>query len=263
MLRLSIHAVALDTASRFNLLAWLDIGYDKLEPIADYKTMLYQAGVGAMLPAPIYNYPRWSASLWNLTARALALGLREDPENITEEVPPFVATDKRFAFADQMCALIEHLPTAGNRHRRTLSSAEIKQVGRKRGHYVATFDEHTMKLRVTAPFMFRPAHLQAAELVLHACLIHLNGKPEMPPRPALCVPPPLKLNGQRFVQIHQLVEPARTGFVTWLYHNDAAPLEHKTAPLGVAPESLYVRFLKEAQDAARQLRPVRAFQQGL
>jgi hypothetical protein len=246
MLRINIHAGALETASRFNLLAWLDVGYEKLEPIADYKTMLFQAGIGAMLPAPIYNYPRWSASLWDLTARALALGLREVPENITEELPSFVYSDKRFAFADQMCASIEHLPTAGNRHRRTLSSLQIKQVGRRRGHYVAAFDEHTMKRHLTSPFIFRPARLQAAELVLYACLIHLNGKPELPPRPALCVPPPFEVDGQRFVQIHQLTEPARTGFVTWLYHNDTAPLEHKAAPSGIAPERMYVRFLKEA-----------------
>ena len=246
MLRINIHAGALDTASRFNLLAWLDIGYEKLEPVADYKTMLFQAGVGAMLPAPIYAYPRWSASLWDLTARALALGLREVPENVTEELPSFVNTKKRFAFADQMCASIEHIPTAGSRHRRTLSSVQIKQVGRKRGHYVAAFEEHTMKRNVTSPFMFRPARLQPAELVLYACLMHLNGKPEMPPRPALCVPPTLEVDGHCFVQIHQLVEPARTGFLTWLYHNDAAPLEHNAASSGIAPESMYARFLKEA-----------------
>ena len=36
-----------DKASRFNLLAWLDIGYEKPAPEADYATLLFQSGSGA------------------------------------------------------------------------------------------------------------------------------------------------------------------------------------------------------------------------
>lgn len=36
--------------SRFNRTDWLDIGYEELAPIADYKVALFQAGEGARPP---------------------------------------------------------------------------------------------------------------------------------------------------------------------------------------------------------------------
>lgn len=245
MLKVSIHAGALDTASRFNCLAWLDIGYEKLAPIADYKTVLCQNGVGATMPTPIYGYPRWSATLWDLVARALALGLRTDLDCLTEEVPQLTHSKKYIAFASRICAVIEHAPLAGQA-RKTLASVEIAQVGRSRGTYTACFDEHAIARCVTAPFTFHTDFLRPAELLLHACLARLTGQPELPPRPQLCVPLAMEEGGQRYVPIHRLVEPARTGFVSWLYHNDMPPLEHKNAHQGIAPEKLYVKFLSEA-----------------
>lgn len=245
MLRVSVHAGPLAATSRYNCLAWVDIGYEKLKAIADYKTVLFQRGVGATMPAPIYGYPRWSATLWDLTARAIALGLRTEPECLTEEVPQVSRTKKRCAFASQVCAVIEHVPASGLR-RRTLATADIEQVGRSRGTYVARFEEHTMAKHVTEPFDFRPDHLSAAELLLHACLVRLTGKSEMPPRPGVRVPPKIELAGLVHVPIHRLVEPAKTGFVSWLHFNGAPPLEYAGAPLGIAPETLYKRFLDEA-----------------
>ncbi len=246
MLKVSIHAGALATATRFNLLAWLDIGYEKLAPVATYKTILFQNGVGATPPTAIYDYPRWSASLWDLVARAIALGLRSDVDCLTEEVPTVTISRKRGAFARQVSALIEHVPTTGSERRRTLGSVDIVQAGRTRGTYIARFEEHTMGRHVTEPFAFRPDYLRPAELLLHACLIRLAGKPELPVRPSLCVPTPVEVDGRRYVPIHRLVEPARTGFVTWLHHSGKPPAEHQGAPQGIAPESLYLKFLSEA-----------------
>lgn len=242
MLRISIHAGARDNASPFNLLAWLDIGYDKLGPLANYKTVLYQSGRGVTLPAPIDQYPRWSASLWDLTARALAIGLREAPENLTEEVP-VVVTGKRIAFAAQLCALIEHVPGADQQHRRTLATMALSQVGKKRGTYTAVFDEHTMPVRTTDPFIFHPAFLRPAELVLHACLMLLSGKAELPTRPSLCFPDLIEAAGEKYVPIHRLVEPAKTGFVRWLTYNDVSVTQHPNAPLGMALAGMYIQFL--------------------
>lgn len=45
MLKVSVHAGPLASASRFNLVAWVDIGYERLEPVADYKTVLYQGAI--------------------------------------------------------------------------------------------------------------------------------------------------------------------------------------------------------------------------
>ena len=245
MLHVSIHAGPIDAVSRYNRLAWLDIGYEKLAAVADYKTVLFQSGIGATMPAPLYGYPRWSATLWDLTARAIALGLRPDLDCLTEEVPPILRTKKRFAFANQVCAIIEHAPASGQ-YRKTLAMADITQAGRTRGTYIARFEEHTMARHVSEPFEYRPDYLSAAELLLHACLVRLTGKSELPPRPDLCVPPDLEVNGKAYVAIHRLVEPAKTGFTSWLHYNGAPPLNHAGAPLGIAAESLYTRFLKEA-----------------
>jgi hypothetical protein len=85
-----------------------------------------------------------------------------------------------------------------------------------------------MARHVTEPFVFRPNYLRPAELLLHACLMQLHGRAEMPDRPALCVPDPIEKNGQRFVRIHRLVEPARTSFVSWLLRRGAALLNIPT-----------------------------------
>lgn len=245
MLHVSVHSGALTAASRFNTLAWLDIGYERLEPIADYKVVLFQSGIGATLPVTLPNYPRWSASLWDLTARALALCLSAASGEASEAIQPVPCTRKRFAFASRISAEIAHTPSGSGRHRRTLGTVEIAQA-KQRGVYVARFDEHTQPRHTTAPFRFAADYLHPAELLLHACAVRLTGQAELPPRPALCVPPPVEINGVRFVPLHLLVEPARTGFAQWLARNSEPPLEHEKAPLGIAPETLYAQFLRDA-----------------
>jgi hypothetical protein len=129
MIRVNIHAGPINKANRYNMVALLDIAYERLEPIAHYKTVLFEAGIGATLPVQLEGYPRWSASLWDLTARALALGLSPDPDNPTEAVPEVTeGAPRRFGFAREICAQIDHLPSAGVR-RRNLGSVEITQAG--------------------------------------------------------------------------------------------------------------------------------------
>jgi hypothetical protein len=248
MLRVNIHAGPLSKATRFNLISWIDIAYERLEPIANYKTVLFETGHGATLPEPLDGYPRWSASLWDLTARALTLGLNQglSADQPREAVPVVETREKGFAFASQICAMIEHPPAAGSNSRDMLGSVEVKQSGRNRGTYVARFREHTMPDQTTAPFQFMPSYLRPAELLLHACLMRLTGTREMPPRPALCVPEAVEKDGLRYVPIHMLVEPARTGFLNWLTRNSEPPVEHESAPAGLAPETLYGKFLREA-----------------
>jgi len=245
MLKVSIHAGPIDSATRFNLLGWVDIGYEKLAPVADYKTYLFQTGVGATIPALIYSYPRWSASLWDLAARAIALSLRTEVECLNEEVPPVRREGKAFAFANQLSAVIEHV-SSNSQRRKTLASVDIEQTGRIRGRYIARFTEHTMGLHVTEPFEFRPSFLQPEELLLHACLMRLTSKQELPPRPALCLPDAVEKDGYRYVPIHRLVEPARTGFLQWLNAKRVPPVAHADAKLGLGLEVLYLKFLTEA-----------------
>jgi hypothetical protein len=58
------------------------------------------------------------------------------------------------------------------------------------------------------------------------------------------VPEPIEKDGLRYVQIHDLVEPARTGFTEWLHRFSEPPKEHEGAL--IAPEVMYGQFLKEA-----------------
>lgn len=246
MLRVNIHAGAAKDASRYNLIAWLDIGYDNLAPVATYKAVLYQNGQGAGIPVTVEKYPRWSASLWDLVSRSIVLCLREGNEDLVEKLPATVETTKRFAFAEQICALIYHAPGADNPYRRLLGSVSVSQVKRKRGTYVAEILEHAMPRSTTAPFVFQPEVLRPAELILRACAVHLSGKAELPPRPELCFPIGFDKTGSLQVPVHQLVEPARTGLVNWLTLQGASVQAHPTAPQGVVPAQVYQQFLSVA-----------------
>ena len=242
MLSISVHASSPEKADRFNRLARLDIVYERLSPVADYKVSLIERNQDVRPPRTLPQYPRWSASLWDLTARAVALSLPDEPPAV-EQVPEFEPGGKRCAFIREMCAILDH---SANDTRNTLGTAHIYQAGRQRGIYLATFDEHTLKAHRTEPFLFAPAFFRPAELLMHACLQRLSGASKLPARPGLCAPPPVVIDGKPYVQIHQLVEPARTGFRTWLSWFSEPAFEYPGAPLGIAPETLYTKFLCSA-----------------
>jgi hypothetical protein len=240
MLRVSLHLGALDDASRFSRVALLDIGYAKLAALASYHCVLSERGLADSPVRIISQYPRWSSTLWDLVARAMALCLQEEP---VEQIPA-VQPGKHVAYASQVSALIEHLPGGQSAGRRTLATANIKREGR-RGQYVARFEEHTMK-PVAVRFAFTPAYLRLPELLLHASAHRVFGEARLGPRPALCIPDAVLSHGTACVPIHRLVEPARTGFLRWLETDSDGILEHPGAPMGVAPASLYSTFLQEA-----------------
>lgn len=247
MLHVSIHAGPLSGISHFNQVAWLNIGYNRLAPVADYKILGFAKGDGAGEPVTLSAYPRWSASLWDLTARAIALLLlpRNFPAVLT--VPAFEPGEKRAAFATAMSALIQHRPSGTNARQPILATVDIVQEGRNRGLYRASFVEDLSGVHRTEPFLFRPKFLDPTELLLHAALVHLTGQHEqMPPAPRLSVPEELDVGGERYLPIHRLVEPARTGFKRWMSHRSVAPVAHPEAPQGLAPAALYMRFLHEA-----------------
>lgn len=247
MLKVSIHAGPLSQASRFNRLARLDIGYERLAPIADYKLVLFTTGEGARPPATLRNYPRWSASLWDLAARAIVLCLPREGGAPDEELPPHEPAASRFAFASTVCAVIEHLPGDSELRRRTLATLEIVQHGRSRGTYLARLTEDAFGPSETAPFVFRPRRLLAAELVARAAAVRLAGSAyALPERPALALPDTVVEDGVELLPIGRLVEPARTGFVRWLAVHSEPPLFTEDAPSGLAPPAMYKQFLEEA-----------------
>lgn len=248
MLRLTLHGGTPATLSRYNALAWLDIGYEKLAPVADYKAVLFEHGRGATMPFELKGYPRWSASLWDLVARALALGMTSANEGgkAAETLAEPEWTRKSSAYATAVYAELSHFPAGKEQYRRVLGTAHLTQVGRKRGTYVARFEEHTRPTVTTPSFEFKADRLRYPHLLYRACAIALTGTQELPPRPGLCVPDAIEVSGVRFVPIHMLVEPARTGFQHWLSWYSELPLQHPGARLGIAPETLYAKFLQEA-----------------
>jgi hypothetical protein len=246
MLHVSTHAGPLNEISRFNRLDWIDIGYEKLEAMADYKVVLFRIGEGARPAVWLKEYPRWSASLWDLVARSVALGSSEDPAAPLEHLPPHEEVAKRFAFADCMSAVIKHRAPTGTADRR-LGSMEIRNVKGSRGVYEAQLEEDLRPNVLVSRFVFRPKFLYPSELIARAAVAALTGSIEaMPPRPKQYLPIAYEVDGRPHVLIHRIEEPGRTGFLRWLTRNRHPVLTVPDARDGAAPEASYFRFLKEA-----------------
>ena len=249
MLRLSIHAGPLNKISRFNRLDWVDIGYQSLAATADYKVVLFKIGQDAMAPVFLNGYPRWSASLWDLAARAIARSLfpaAQDAQTLQEQVPPAVHVKKKFAFAETLSAVIQHMPNAGAAVHR-LGSMQIDEHKSLRCHYRAHIEEDLRPDRKTDEFRFAPGYLQPAELVLRAALFSLTDSIDvMPPRPLLATPKGRMIDGKESLLIHQLREPARTGLVRWLYRKHTPPVPKPNAPEGIVDYATFDEFLKRA-----------------
>lgn len=284
MLRVSVHAGLPSQASRYNRLGWLDVGYEDLKPVANYKVFLFEAGVGARETVYLENYPRWSSSLWDLVARAMALAYwragpaldlptGEPPQAVGPDGEPIAIDDvtpspaprqpihsnasavevlpaedigERCAFASRMCALIAHQPSSGVGGRR-LGTLIIAHDKRCRGRYVASIEEDLRPRQNVSPFVFGPRTLRPAELVLRATL-HALGEDvnALPPLPPLVIPKPQLIGSVPYVPLHRLEEPARTGFTRWLHKKGIRPKPEEGASLGRVRMELFNEFLRKA-----------------
>lgn len=282
MLRVSVHSGLPSEASRFNRTDWIDIGYQTLDANAEYKIVLIENGKGAREPVYLKSYPRWSSSLWDLAARALALSLwtaqpvrtgrvgiepsatdaagqpiqvddvtperrgRQQPARFEAwDVTAPIAEDvgSRCAFAARTTALITHYPSTGTGGRR-LGTLLIAHDPKARGMYGASVAEDPLARRIIPRFMFAPRYLRPAELVLRACLHILTGHiNRMPDCPTVHLPKTDIIGGVTYVPIHRLNEPARTGFMRWLHATRQLPEPARGASLGRVPAKLYVEFL--------------------
>jgi hypothetical protein len=249
MLRVSIHAGPLAKISRSNRLDWLDIGYQRLAPAADYKIVLFKIGEGALPPVGLPSYPRWSASLWDLVARSIARSLfpvTAPAPALQEAVPAAVHVQKKRAFAEVISAVIQHMPNAGPAVHR-LGSLQIDEHKTSRCRYRAHIEEDLRPDRKTGEFYFAPAFLQPSELVLRATLFWLSGSIDvMPPRPLLQAPKGKMIDGKECLLIHQLKDPAKTGLVRWLHHQRRPPIPNAAAPEGIVEYATFHEFLEKA-----------------
>lgn len=231
MLKVLIHSGTIATRCAANELAVLDIAYANRDALADYFVALSLRGEGEVEPDKVTNYPRWSASLWDLTARALTRVLYRN-----DLAPSSGTPDRRCAYATRICAVVERV-TLGERGVE-LATVEIAQTGTQRGVYTAQFEEDILGKR-TANFSYGLKSLNPADLLLRAICWSLYGTDVLGPRPVLPLPPSMRIDGVDRFHIDALAEPARTGFLRHMGAN--FPQTNPPDPLPKAED--YVLFL--------------------
>lgn len=208
MLKVTIHSLSLADRCKANELGVLDIGYATKSPRANYVVALSLRRTGELEPASVIKYPRWSASLWDLVARALAQALYRD-----DQIPPSAKVDRRCAYATRICASIERL-TAEDQGVE-LGTVEILQQGKRRGAYTATFTEDILGKK-TAEFEYGCKALNPAELLLRAICWAYFESDTLGPKPGLILPVTMTVDGIDRFHPAALAEPAFTGFQRYL-----------------------------------------------
>lgn len=215
-------------------LAVLDVAYAKKGHLSNYLVAMSLRGVGEVAPDFVVNYPRWSASLWDLTARALTRILYR-----ADQAPGLAEPDRRCAYATQVCAIIEKATLTERGVE--LGTVEIAQKSGLRGHYTASFTEDIMGAR-EAHFQYGLKSLNPADLLLRAICWALYDQDTLGPRPKLMIPPTLQLDGADHFHLESLAEPAKTGFLR--YMGDRSSADKVMSPMPAAKD--YVRFLMES-----------------
>ena len=231
MLRLFLHSGHLNTMNPGNLMATLDIAYSKQEAWADYTVALALKGTGSAQSDAITGYPRWAGSMWDLVARALTRILYR-----ADQAPASPTPDRRCAYATRLCGVIEK--STGDERGIQLATVEISQVGNQRGVYTAIFKEDIMGDRA-ASFTYGLKSLLPADLLLRAICWAYFDKDVLGDRPALILPPSVKMNGVDLFDANALPEPARTGFDRHRGRN----FPTAEAPTQTAKAEDYVSFL--------------------
>ena len=207
MIRVHLHTGPSNKRAPANRLATVDIAYARQSAFSDYLVAATIEGEGEVEPGKVLNYPRWSGSLWDLSARAITQILYR-----ADQAPASGPPDRRCAYATHLSAHLE-LATL-NRQGVELGKAEIVQDSGKRGVYIAAFDEDILGKR-TAQFAYGKKSLQPLDLLLRAICFAYFGQDTLAPRPKLSMPTTMVLEGQTVFDVAALAEPARTGFLRY------------------------------------------------
>lgn len=232
MLRLHLHAGSLEGCTSANRLAFLDIGYEKLEPMANYRALLFINGLGELPVCQLENYPRWSGSLWDLVARCLVRALYGK-----EQIPALPQLEKGKAYATAIAVRLE-IARRNGASGIELGRGQLEVIPRSRGLYRGWFEEDILGRRELNRFEHKVAFLSPADLVLRALTQTLFGAQTLGPVPELILPDEVVIDGQPYAEINTLPEPARTGFLR------AAGIEDSQACDSlVVPAENYVQFL--------------------
>ena len=241
MLKVTLHYATPARVSAQNLLGRLDIGYARLDALADYKAVMFTAGVGEQAPVQLHRYPRWSASVWDLVSRSVCLSL-----NGCEAFPPDDLTSgRKAAFIDDMTAVIEHWPDGLDTRRATIGTAHIR-MRRRRGHYTAVFEDDILGKRESSVFCHRPDGLSPWDLLARSYAWTVHERFELPARPPLYTPIPIQQGTGSYVPLDTVAEPAFTGIKRWL-HKRGLPTQAVDLVGGpCVTEACFVDFLGTA-----------------
>ena len=233
MIRVIIFSGDLASRNPGKQLAVLDVAYAKKSHLSNYLVALSLRGLGEVAPDAVTNYPRWSASLWDLVARALTRVLYRD-----NQAPALGEPDRRCAYATQICAVIEKATLTERGVE--LGTVEIAQKDGQRGHYTASFTEDILGPR-EAHFEYGMKSLNIADLLLRAICWALFGKDTLGPTPRLILPPTLKLADTDHFHLEALNEPAKTGFLRFIAQGPTSAAANDPLPKAAS----YVHFLME------------------
>jgi hypothetical protein len=242
MLKISLHFATPSGASAENVLGRLDIGYAKLDAKADYKVVMFSSGKGDHSPAKVKEYPRWSASVWDLVARAICQSL-----HAAEVIPK---TDPmRFgkcAFIDDLTAIIEHWPDGLDVRRSTIGTAHI-HMNRRRGHYTAMFETDFQGQQAAGEdFWYKPKVMNPWDLLVNAYAWTAHQSFELPARPKLYKPIPFPAGNRSLVSLDTVNEPAYSGILKWLHKRGLPTLTSDLVDGPCVSEVHFVEFLRKA-----------------
>ena len=241
MFKVTLHAGDIKDACLHNTLGRLDFGYAKLNAVADYKAELFSNGIGSHGLRLLLDSPRWSASIWELIARLVALGL------YTREVLPAMPSGPADsgAYAKRMCALVEHWADGEETRRARVGTAQVTMQGRRCDYVCELWDDLTAA-RTSQPFRHAPEVLQHWDLLARGVCWTDAGQVNVPARPPLKLAPVFEHDGQRYISLGKLRDPARSGLVAWMTRQDM-PIRHLSdSPSGIVPEAVYATFMKSA-----------------
>jgi hypothetical protein len=241
MLKVTLHFATPNTISQSNIIGRLDIGYARLDAIADYKAVMFSSGIGEHPPIQIYDYPRWSGSVWDLVARTICKSLHNREELRSIDMPV-----RRCAFIDNMTAFIEHWPDGVDTKRATIGIAHIKMC-RRRGNYTATFStDIDGDVQETSAFTYKPKMLKPWELLARAYAWSVDESFELPLRPDLYVPIPIQESGMSLVNLHTVSEPAYSGIMKWLSKKGIKTITSEFVSGPCVTDENFVSFLRTA-----------------
>jgi hypothetical protein len=236
-----VHTSSPRNASATNRVGALDIAYDKLAARADYKAVMWTVGFGEFATAGIENYPRWSASVWDLVARVICLCISSE-----EAVcPPDIPNARTGAYARDLSVIVEHWPDGFDTRRTLVGTAHVQMCAR-RCNYRATFSDDILGERSTDVFRYAPKKFNAWDLLTRAYAYLTTGSSALPPRPELYKPIPIAAGKESYVHMETVSEPARTGCYRWLEKRCIKPTEVEGIGGPCITEAQFVDFLTRA-----------------